>query len=51
MNKKNKGRDRWHGATPKPFNSRNRTAIRSTIKPAIVRLAVWGVIPAAWQPR
>jgi hypothetical protein len=46
MIKKDKGRDRWHGATPKLFNSRNHTAIRSSIKPAIVRLAVWGVIPA-----
>jgi len=48
MNKNNKGRDRWHGATPKTSDSRNFTAIHSGIKAAIVRLAVWGVIPASF---
>jgi hypothetical protein len=26
MNQNNKGRDRWHGATPKTTDSRNHTA-------------------------
>ncbi|TVR61845.1 MAG: hypothetical protein EA420_10970 [Candidatus Competibacteraceae bacterium] len=42
---KNKGRDRWHGATQKTSVNQNVTAIRSSIKAAIVRLAVWGLIP------
>ena len=47
MTKNNKGRDRLaSGATPKAFHNRNPSRIRSGIKVAIVRLALWGVIPA-----
>jgi len=46
MSTNNKGRDRWHGATQKTTDNRNPTAIQSRIKTVIVRLAVWGVIPA-----
>jgi len=50
MTRKEKGRNR-NGATPKISDSRNPTAIHSSIKVAIVRLAVWGLIPvnlATW---
>ena len=45
MTTKNTGRDRWSGATQKISDNRNPTAVRSNIKAAIVRLAVWGLIP------
>lgn len=48
MTKNNKGRDRWHGATPKTSDSRNPTLIHSGIKTAIVRLAMLGVIPSGF---
>lgn len=47
---KNKGRDRWHGATQKTSVNQNLTAIRSSSKAAIVRLAVWGLIPTGVAP-
>jgi hypothetical protein len=46
MTRNTKGRDRWNGATPQSSDSCNPTPIRSGIKTAIVRLALWGVIPA-----
>lgn len=45
MTTKNTGRDRWHGATQKICIDQYLIAIRSSIKAAIVRLAVWGLIP------
>lgn len=48
MTRNNKGRNRWHGATPKASDSRNPTPIHSSIKAAILRLAVWGVVPAGF---
>lgn len=48
MPTKTKGRDRWHGATPKTSDSSNPTAIHPSIKALIVRLALWGLIPAGW---
>lgn len=48
MTKNNKGRDRWHGATPKTTDSHNPTAIHSVVKAVIVRLALWGLIPAGF---
>lgn len=44
MTRKTKGRNRWHGATPKAFCADNHS-IRTRIDAAIVRLAVWGVLP------
>lgn len=51
MTKNNTGRNRWHGATLKTTASRNHTAIHSDINAAIVRLAIWGVIPAGLATR
>ena len=49
MSKNDKGRDRLaSGAAPKASDSRNHTPIHSSIKRAIVRLAVWGIIPAGF---
>jgi hypothetical protein len=51
MTTKTKGRNRWHGATPKTSDSRNLTVIHSSIKAVIVRLAIWGLLPtglAGW---
>jgi hypothetical protein len=48
MIRKTKGRDRWHAATLKTFDSRNPTSIHSSIKASIVRFALWGLIPASW---
>ena len=50
MIEKDKGRDRRHGATQKASDSQNDTEAgrkwRGGLKMAIVRLAVWGLIPA-----
>lgn len=46
MTKNNKGRNGGDRPTPKTSDSHNPTPIHSGIKAAIVRLAVWGVIPA-----
>lgn len=47
MTKNNKGRDRLvSGATPKAFYKQNPSRIRSSIKVVVVRLALWGLIPA-----
>jgi hypothetical protein len=47
MTQNNKGRDRLvSGATPKISHNHNPSRIRSGVKVAIVRLALWGVIPA-----
>lgn len=51
MTTKTKGRDRWNGATAKTTDSRNHTKIAARIKAMIVRLAVWGVIPAGFATR
>lgn len=49
MTTKTKGRDRLRrSATPKTGNSRNPTAIHSSIKALIVRFALWDLIPAGW---
>ena len=52
MTTKTKGRNGGHRPTPKTTDSRNFTPIHSSIKAAIkaaiVRLAVWGVIPAGF---
>jgi hypothetical protein len=44
----NKGRAPGKDATPKTTDRRNPTPIHSSIKAAIVRLALWGVIPASF---
>jgi len=46
MAKNNKSRAPVQDATPKTSDSHNLTPIHSGIKAAIVRLALWGVIPA-----
>lgn len=46
MTEDNKGRDRWHGATPSTSAARNSTSLLSCIKFVIVRLAVRAVITA-----
>ena len=45
MTTKTRGRTK---ATPKTSDSRNPTPIHSGIKAAIVRLAVWGLIPTSF---
>lgn len=50
MTKKTKGRDRWHGATPKTCDSHNPTPTASCIK----ALTAWGLLPyrlAGWLIR
>lgn len=44
MTKNNKGRNGGNRPTPKTSDSRNHS-IRSRIKAAIVRLALWGLLP------
>ena len=51
MNRNNKGRHRWHGATPKTIYSQNRTTSRATIKGPIVRLALRGLLPISFATR
>lgn len=46
MTTKTKGRNGGDRPTPKTSDSRKPTLILSGIKAAIVRLAVWGLIPA-----
>ena len=46
MTKKTKGRIGGNRATPKTTDSHNHTETATRIKAVIVRLAVWGVIPA-----
>ena len=46
MTTKTMGRNGGDRPTPKTSDNRNPTAIRSSIKTVIVRLAVWGLIPA-----
>lgn len=48
MTTKTKGRNGGDRPTPKTSDSRNHTPIHSSIKAAIVRLAVWGLIPASF---
>lgn len=48
MTTKGKGRNGGDRATPKLSSSRNPTPIHSGIKAAIVRLAVWGLVPAGF---
>ncbi len=48
MTKNNKGRSGGDRPTPKTTDSRNVTPNRSSLKAAIVRLAVWGLIPAGF---
>ena len=48
MTQNNKGRAPNQDATPKTSDSRNPTMIHSGIKAAIIRLAVWGLIPAGF---
>lgn len=48
MTTKGKGRNGGDRATPKPSSSCNPTPIHSRIKAAIVRLAVWGLVPAGF---
>ena len=48
MTKNNKGRSGGDRLTPKTSNSPNPTRIHSSIKVTIVRLAVWGLIPASF---
>jgi hypothetical protein len=48
MTKNNKGRSGGDRPTPKTTDSRNPTLIHSSIKAAIVRLAVWGLIPVSF---
>lgn len=45
MTRKKNGRDRCNGATRKAFYTADHNNIRSHIKAAIVRLALWGVLP------
>jgi hypothetical protein len=44
---KTKGRNGGNRPTLKTCDSRNPTLIRSNVKAAVVRLAVWGLIPAS----
>lgn len=46
MNTKMKGRSGGNRPTQTTFSKHNPTPIRAGIKAAIVRCAVWGVIPA-----
>lgn len=46
MTKKTKGRSRGDRPTQKTSSKLNPTEVYSVIKAAIVRCAVWGVIPA-----
>jgi hypothetical protein len=48
MTTKTKGRDRWHGATPKTSDSCNPTATHSNFKALIAGFASWGLIPVGW---
>jgi len=48
MTKNNKGRSGGDRPTPKTSDSCNLTQIHPGIKAAIVRLALWGVIPASF---
>lgn len=54
MTRKTKGRDRWHGATPKACDSHNPTPTESRIKALIMWLAGRGLLPrrlAGWLIR
>jgi hypothetical protein len=46
MTKNNKGRNGGDRPSLKTTDARNATLIRGSLKAAIVRLAVWGLIPA-----
>lgn len=49
MIKNNKGRNRCkNGTVPKTSTVRDSTSLRIAIKSVIVRLAVWGLIPAGF---
>jgi hypothetical protein len=48
MTEKTKGRSGGDRPTPKTSDRLKRTAIRSRIKAGIVRMAVWGVVPAGF---
>jgi hypothetical protein len=48
MTEKTKGRNGGDHSTLKTSDSRKRTAIRSRIKAGIVRMAVWGLVPAGF---
>lgn len=48
MSKNNKGRVPVQNPTPKTTDTRNRTPTASRAKALIVRLAVWGLIPAGF---